>query len=181
MRAVLTATLTIACLALAAVMLLPAALGYHRYVIVSGSMTGTYDKGSIVFDKPAPVSELKVGDVITYAPPAGAQANHHLLTHRITWAGKDRSGARAFRTKGDANVAVDPWRFVLNQPTQDRVAFSIPFVGYVFAALGMPSVRLALLGLPALLLAFVILRGIWRAAGEEVARREAQAAAATGA
>jgi len=56
----------------AAVMLVPALLGYHRYVILNGSMTGTYDPGSIVFDKPVPVSMLKVGDVITYSPPPGA-------------------------------------------------------------------------------------------------------------
>ena len=178
MRSVLTASLTLLTLAIAAVMLVPAALGYHRYVIVSGSMTGTYDQGSIVFDKPVPVASLKPGDVITYAPPVGSQADHHLLTHRIVWRGADRSGAPAFRTKGDANVARDPWRFVLNQPTQDRVAFSLPYVGYVFAALGMAKVRMLLLGLPALLIAFSILRGVWRRAGEEVARREAEAATA---
>jgi len=181
MRATLTALLTLLTLALAALMLVPAALGYHRYVIVSGSMTGTYDQGSIVYDKPVPVASLKVGDPITYAPPTGAQTVHRLVTHRIAWIGKDRSGAPAFRTKGDANPSVDPWRFVLNQPTQDKVAFSIPYAGYVFAALGLQWVRMLLLGLPALLLAAAILRGVWRRAGEEAARREAAAAAAAGA
>ena len=44
---------------LAAIMLVPAALGFHRYVILTGSMTGTYDPGSIVYDRPVPTSTLK--------------------------------------------------------------------------------------------------------------------------
>ena len=177
MRSALTALVTAVMLALAALMLVPAALGFHRYVIVSGSMTGTYDRGSIVFDEPVPVSSLRVGDAITYAPPVGVQADRRLITHRVVWIGSDRAGARAFRTRGDANPAADPWRFVLNRPTQDRVVFSIPCVGYVFAALGLPWLRMALLGLPALLLAAAILRGVWRKAGEELARRDGVAAA----
>ena len=55
-----------------AVLVLPAALGWQRYVIVSGSMTGSYDRGSLVLDEVVPVSELREGDVITYQPPAGA-------------------------------------------------------------------------------------------------------------
>jgi hypothetical protein len=52
----------------AGLMLVPAALGFHRYIILTGSMTGTYDRGSIVYDLPVPVSQLKVGDPITYDP-----------------------------------------------------------------------------------------------------------------
>ena len=54
-----------------ALLILPAALGWQRYVIVSGSMTGTYDRGSLVLDEVVPVAVLRVGDVITYRPPAG--------------------------------------------------------------------------------------------------------------
>ena len=43
---------------LGALMVLPALAGYERYVIVSGSMTGTYDRGSVVFDQVVPVAEL---------------------------------------------------------------------------------------------------------------------------
>ena len=60
-------------------MLLPALLGYQRYVITSGSMTGTYDRGSLVYDSVVPTSSLKVGDVITFGPPGHAG----LVTHRI--------------------------------------------------------------------------------------------------
>jgi signal peptidase len=178
MRRLLTTLLTLSLLGLASLMLIPAALGMHRYVIVSGSMTGTYDRGSIVYDRARPVSSLAVGDVITYAPPASAHTPHPLVTHRIAWVGRDRSGHRAFRTKGDANATPDPWRFVLDAPTQDEVAFSIPYMGYAFAALGLPAVRMAALGLPALAIMLWVLAGVWKSAGQEVRRREAAAATA---
>ena len=47
----LATALCAACLAFAGLMLLPGLLGYQRYVITSGSMTGTYDRGSIVFEQ----------------------------------------------------------------------------------------------------------------------------------
>jgi signal peptidase I len=170
----LGAGLTVLCLALAVILLVPAALGYQRYVIVSGSMSGTYDKGSIVFDREVPVDELKVGEVITYQPPPGT-ISQDLLTHRIASVGTDEQGGRAFRTKGDANPSVDPWTFSLDRPSQARVEFSVPYVGYLLAALSVPAVRMLAIGLPAVLLALLILAGIWRDAGEEARRRRAEA------
>jgi signal peptidase I len=159
--------------ALAAILLIPAVFGYQRYVIVGGSMGGTYDRGSIVFDEEAPVADLKVGDVITYAPPSSAPSER-LVTHRIAWIGSDKRGDRIFRTKGDANPSVDPWTFTLGRPDQAKVAFSIPFVGYPLAALSIPTVRTLAIVVPAVLVALLILAGIWRDAGEEARRREAQ-------
>lgn len=165
---------TVLCIGLAAILLIPAALGYQRYVIVSGSMTGTYDRGSIVFDKEVPVADLKVGDVITYQPPPGT-FSQKLVTHRIAWIGADKQGERTFRTKGDANPAADPWTFNLEQGSQAKVAFSAPYVGYLLAALSIPAVRMLAIGVPAVLVALLILAGIWRDAGEEARRREAEA------
>lgn len=162
---------TVACLLLAAILLIPAALGFQRYVIVSGSMAGTYDRGSIVYDKEVPVDELKVGDPITYSPPAGASPEE-LLTHRIVWIGHNDQGERIFRTKGDANPTADPWTFSLDKPSQAKVAFSVPYVGYLLAALSIPTVRMLAIGIPAVLVALLILAGIWRDAGEEARRRQ---------
>lgn len=164
---------TVLCVALAAILLIPAALGFQRYVIVSGSMTGTYDKGSIVFDKEVPVSELEVGDVITYEPPPGA-SSQKFVTHRIFRIQGDAQGERVFRTKGDANESADPWTFTLNRPGQARVAFSVPYVGYLLAALSIPTVRMLAIGIPAVAVALLILAGIWREAGEEARRRQAE-------
>jgi len=167
------AAAAVLCIALAAILLIPAALGYQRYVIVSGSMTGTYDRGSIVFDQEVPVTGLKVGDPITYQPPSGASPEK-LLTHRIVWVGQNRQGERIFRTKGDANETADPWTFTLDKPAQAKVAFSVPYVGYLLAGLSIPTVRMLAIGVPAVLVAILILVGIWRDAGEEARRRQTE-------
>jgi|GEM_PF-605386 len=144
----------------------PALLGFHRYVILTGSMTGTYDRGSIVFDRPTPVSELKVGEPITYSPPRGYTSQQR-ITHRIWWIGRGAGGERVFMTKGDANKKPDAWKFTLDQPTQDRVIFHVPEIGYLFMLLSMRLFRVALIGLPALLVGFMMLRALWREAGAE--------------
>ncbi|MFL5845327.1 MAG: signal peptidase I [Solirubrobacteraceae bacterium] len=157
--------------ALAGVMLVPAALGYHRYIILTGSMTGTYDPGSLVFDKPVATSTLKVGDPITYAPPPGASPNQKLVTHRIFKVVPGPDGQRAFITKGDANPHEDAWKFTLPQPTQDKVRFHIPYVGYAFMFLSVREFRTALIGLPAIGMALWFILGIWRDGGAEMRRR----------
>jgi signal peptidase len=151
-------------------MLVPMAFGYHRYVITGGSMTGTYDRGSIVFDKAVPVADLKVGDVITYSPPASTGV-HGLITHRIISVKDHGTDGASYRTKGDANPAADPWRFQLDQPTQAKVAFAVPYLGYGIAALSMLPIRMLIIGLPALLIAFMLIARIWRDAGEEARAR----------
>jgi signal peptidase len=169
-RKVLSGTIVAAGLCLAATMLLPMAFGYHRYVITGGSMTGTYDRGSIVFDKAVPVADLKVGDVITYSPPASTGV-HGLITHRIISVKDHGTDGASYRTKGDANPAADPWRFQLDQPTQAKVAFAVPYLGYGIAALSMLPIRMLIIGLPALLIAFMLIARIWRDAGEEARAR----------
>jgi signal peptidase len=168
------AALAVAVLAALAA-LAPALWGWQRYAIVSGSMTGTYDQGSLVLADVVPTGDLRVGDVITYEPPAGAGPDH-LITHRIAWIGRDDAGRRVFRTRGDANPIADPWTFRLDQPTQARVRVGIPYAGHVLAALGRRDVRTAVVTLPALLLAALSLVALWRRLGAEAARR-AEAAA----
>jgi signal peptidase len=155
--------------AVAALALAPAALGLQRYVIVSGSMTGTYDRGTLVLDEVVPVAELRVGDVITYRPPRGA-AIDHLVTHRIASIGRDRPGTVVYRTKGDANPVADPWTFTLPGPSQARVRAGIPYAGYALAALSRRDVRLGVIALPAALIALASLLALWRRLGEEAVR-----------
>jgi signal peptidase I len=163
-----TGAALLAAVVVAMLVLLPSLFGWQRYAIVSGSMTGTYDRGSLVLDEVVPVGELQVGDVITYTPPAG----DHLITHRISWIGRDPSGARAYRTKGDANPVADPWTFRLDRPTQARVRAGVPYVGFVLMALGRRDVRTLVIALPAVLIALITLAGLWKQLGEAAAARE---------
>jgi signal peptidase len=158
----------------AMLVLLPSLFGWQRYAIVSGSMTGTYDRGSLVLDEVVPVSDLRVGDAITYLPPRGSGPDH-LITHRIAWIGRDKTGARVYRTKGDANPVADPWTFTLGQPTQARVRAGVPYVGYALMALTRRDLRLWLVALPALLIALVSLASLWRSLGEAARAAESTA------
>lgn len=128
--------------------ILPTALGYERFLITGSSMSGTFEVGSLVFSEVVPVGQLHEGDIITYMPPASSGI-HELVTHRIVKIKKDGS----FRTKGDAVSNVDPWTFKLAGDNQPRAAFSVPYVGWVFLALQDRTIRIALIALPASVIA----------------------------
>src|SRR4051812_39375380 len=147
-------------LLLGALLVLPSLAGWQRYVIVSGSMTGTYDRGAVVFDQVVPVSTLEGGDVITYRPPADSGTDH-LVTHRIS-AIATHAGTRVYRTKGDANQVADPWTFTLPGRKQARVRAGLPYAGFAVAALSDRRVRMLVVGLPALLIALSSVAGLWR-------------------
>jgi signal peptidase len=167
-RSLVGPALGLAAILLLCVTLVPALLGYERYVITGDSMAGAAPRGSLLYAERVPVSELAAGDVITYEPPAKAGVEG-LVTHRIVSIG-ERGGERLFRTAGDANGSPDPWRFTLPESTQARASFSVPYLGYAFAALGVREVRMLLLGLPALLVGLALAMRLWRESSEEMAR-----------
>jgi signal peptidase I len=157
-RRVLGAVLSAMALLLALIVLVPALLGFQRYVITSGSMTGTYDRGSLVFDRVVPTASLHAGDVITFRPPGHAD----LVTHRIHTLTTVK-GKQVMTTKGDHNSAPDAWGSItVSNARQARVAFHVPYVGYGIAALSERWLRMLIIGLPALLIALSTLAGLWR-------------------
>jgi signal peptidase I len=158
LRRVLGIALSAVALILAAAVLVPALLGFQRYVITSGSMTGTYDRGSLVFDRVVPTASLRAGDVITFRPPG----HPAFVTHRIASV-RTVNGQRVFTTKGDANRAADAWgEIALGDARQARVAFHLPYLGYGIATLSERKVRMVVIGVPALLIALAALAGLWR-------------------
>lgn len=148
--------LVLAILGLAALFLVPKALGYDVYVITTGSMRGTVDPGGLVISQRVPTAELAVGDVITYAPPESSGVKN-LVTHRITAIGPDRLGITSYRTKGDANAAVDPWTFTLLDDVQPRMRWSVPLLGKPVLWLTDPTTRRLAIGIPAGAMALVAL------------------------
>ena len=171
----------LALLLLAVAYVVPSLLGYQRYVITGGSMTGTYDKGSVVFEKVVPVRDVKVGDVITYVPPATSGVTN-LVTHRIISAEPSAHGT-VYRTRGDANPSSDPWTFTLDAAEQPVVAFHVPYVGWALLYLADPHHRMLLVGIPAGLIALLSIREAFRNArtGEEGAGRRHDGRHRTGA
>lgn len=140
----------------------PGFFGYERYVITGGSMSGTFEKGSLAFEEHVPVADLEVGDVITYLPPADSGVST-LVTHRIISIEPGEGGTSVLQTQGDANPDPDPWEFSLTSPTQPVVVQTVPFLGHVFIALANPQVRILVIGTPAALIALMALRDLLKA------------------
>jgi signal peptidase len=163
-RGLLTAVCLAAMLVAAGALLVPALLGYQRYVITGGSMTGSIPKGSVIYSRLTPVEALREGDVITFVPPGHTRP----VTHRIISVGPDTGGELTFRTKGDFNEAADPWDVHLTDPVQARYSFHIPYLGYALAALAIRQVRMLLIGVPAVIIALSLLVSLWREAGDEL-------------
>lgn len=152
---VLLLVVTLGC----AAYIVPGLLGYERYVITGGSMTGSIARGSIAFERAVPVADLAVGDVITYLPPADSGVST-LVTHRIIEIGPGAGGTSILHTQGDANPDPDPWMFSLTSGTQPVVEHAVPWVGYVFIGLADPRVRLLVIGIPAGVIALIALRDL---------------------
>lgn len=116
--------------------LLPVGLGLQRYVMSGDSMAGdapgSIPKGAVVFERLTPVSDLRVGDVITYRAPESADVDG-LVTHRIV-----EVTPQGIRTQGDALSEPDPWVLQPDDAVVPRVVFTLPYVGYAYLALSDP-------------------------------------------
>jgi signal peptidase I len=133
----------------------PLLFGWQFYAVDGGSMEPAIALGSVVAVQPVSLSQLRVGDIITFADRAEPDTR---VTHRVV--GVDsRGGRQVVRTKGDANeiedaVPVEGDQFV------GRVASYLPYVGSVADSLSGPYTLFALAcSLGMLLVSQVIGRG----------------------
>lgn len=94
------ATVAAVALAIAFVMLVSGVLPYKMIVIVTGSMTGTIDKGDAVIYRTYDGQTLQTDDVIVF------EKDGALIVHRIVDI-TNRDGEIRYSTKGDANDSVD--------------------------------------------------------------------------
>jgi len=136
--------------------------GYKPAAVYSGSMVPSIPVCAVAFDRHVPSGSVRVGDVITFRDPYVAG---RVVTHRIVKIVHTHDGL-AYRTKGDANPARDPWTIEL-PPTVGRVAFDVPYVGYVLVYSHTREIRTVVLGLVCTLLLASLLRAIWRTPGVE--------------
>ena len=79
----------------------PSIFGYKPFVVLSGSMEKTINKGDLIFVKKINTSKLKVGDIIAFR-----NNDNTVTTHRIKEILKS-SNKICFKTKGDNNNDVD--------------------------------------------------------------------------
>jgi signal peptidase I len=131
--------------------------GYRPVAVYSGSMRPTIPVGGLAVDRTIAARDVRVGDVITFDDP---YVKGRMVTHRVVSVIPTAQGL-AYRTKGDANPARDPWTIRLNGQV-GRVAFSVPAAGYVLVYAHTREVRSALICLASLLVLVGLLRRIWR-------------------
>jgi signal peptidase I len=131
--------------------------GYKPVAVYSGSMRPTLGVGSLAVDKVVDAHSVRVGDVITFNDP---YVKGRLVTHRVAQIVPTKHGL-AYRTKGDANAARDPWAIRLNNQV-GRVAFDVPVAGYVLFYAHTREVRGGLICITAALMLFALMRRIWR-------------------
>lgn len=148
--------------ALAAFLLLaigPRVFGYQTSTMLTGSMSPLINPGDVVVTAPTPVTDIRVGDVITYHIPV---EDHRVETHRVTGVLTNADGTTAVRTKGDANNGVDPWTATLQGATVHKHVLTVPYVGQAIRTMRQPVILNTLMyGAPAVLV-LGLLASIWR-------------------
>lgn len=135
----------------------PRVFGYQTSTMLTGSMSPLINPGDVVVSVPTPVTDLKVGDIVTYHIPVEDQ---RIETHRIT--DVTHAGASTtIQTKGDANNGADPWTATMAEDHAFTTVAVIPHLGDAIRALRSPVVgKVLLYGAPAVLV-LLLLTSIW--------------------
>ena len=144
----------------AALVVVPKATGSVPLTVLTGSMSPTFDPGSVVVVRPVPTDELQIGDAITFQERSGEAT---VVTHRIISIAFAADGTRRFVTQGDANGAADP-EPVQEAQVRGKVWYSVPLVGYAATAVDPAQRELVVKALAGMLLVYggyTIAAGVW--------------------
>lgn len=139
---VLSTLILVALLALAALVLVPRAMGYQEMAVLSGSMEPTIHVGAVVFvDDDVDPAELEPGDVVTYY-----MNEDTFVTHRVQ---SVDTASQTLVTKGDNNNTDDgeiPFSRVFG-----KAAFWVPYLGFLTIYMKTP------IGIMAITVAIVLI------------------------
>ena len=103
---------------------------YNAYVVLTGSMLPKIQVYDVVVTKKVEASELKVGDVITFAS-ADTRFLNTIITHRIIKKNYDPdTKSYSFQTRGDNNNVADS-ALVPQGNIYGKVFLKIPKLGYL--------------------------------------------------
>lgn len=134
-------------LALGAAVLVPRLVGATPYAVMTGSMRPERPPGTLVVVRPVPISEIRVGDVITYQLHSGEP---EVVTHRVVTVGTRPGVGTVLQTQGDANADPDP-DWVREAQVRGRVIYSVPLLGRLHVLLSGRQHQAGVLGVAAVL------------------------------
>ena len=102
----------------------------YPIIALTDSMSGTFERGSIVFVQRVPPGEAYVlvgeGYVIHFRGPGGVEYVHRVVDFRL-----DAAGQRQYITQGDASELVDPFRVAQGEVLGIARAV-LPFFGHPY-------------------------------------------------
>lgn len=154
----------------------PKVAGYQTYIVIGGSMSPTFEIGSLAFLQPVDPQTIGVGDIITYRDPTGGSS---LTTHRVKAVHSDE-GMPSFTTRGDANRVDDPVP-VGADLILGKVQFTVPYAGHALNFAQTQRGLLTLVIIPGVLVIIFELRNLVRYAAAWEAEEKARRAAGDGA
>lgn len=79
--------------------------GYFPMIVLTDSMSGTFESGDMILCRSAQPEEVQVGDIICFYDPLGS--GRTTVTHRVTQVTQAPEGGIAWYTRGDANNTED--------------------------------------------------------------------------
>lgn len=139
----------------------PTLADYQMYIVQGGSMSPTFEMGSLAFVRAVEPQELSEGAIITYHSGGRGKT---LTTHRIMKVHNEGSQLY-FTTRGDANL-VDDWLPVYPENIVGQVVFTVPYIGYLMYFSQTKAGIAALVFIPGALIAFFEARNLFRYAAE---------------
>lgn len=83
----------------------PTVGGVFPMIVLTDSMSGTFESGDLIICHTESAENIKVGDVICFYDPMGS--GNTTVTHRVIEITEDKNGSLAWKTKGDANNTED--------------------------------------------------------------------------
>lgn|GEM_PF-1734986 len=137
----------------------PTIAGHQMYIVLGGSMSPTFEAGSLAFVKPLDPATIAAGDIITYN--TGGES---LTTHRVMEV-HEADGQRSFTTRGDANLINDTLP-VLPENVVGKVVYALPYAGFLMSYGQTPTGVLTLIIIPGLIIIAFELRNLFQCAAE---------------
>lgn len=111
-------------------------LNYRLFTVVSGSMEPKYSIGDVLLAKEVDISDIEVGDSISYLGTSG-QFKDKVITHEVIQIEIDDQGKYLFHTKGVANVAEDP--IVKEEQIYGKIVHEAKLLTIIYGVVAKPS------------------------------------------
>lgn len=130
---------------------IPGIFGYRPLIVLSGSMSPTFNYGDMIVIKDVDKDTLKVGDIVAFK-----DSKNSVTTHRIS--GISSIGKNCFETKGDSNNNKD-LGIVCYKDIQGKYLYRIIGLGTVILFIQSPIGFIVLMSFIIILCIYIYMIG----------------------